>query len=100
MATLNFFRLPINADEGFPQAFRLTVAGQLYQFRLYANVAEELLDPDPSGPFELPSPGAFLVLRVDREEPTGLVTLLRRKLVPDIEYHAAELALTFRTMRV
>ena len=50
--------------------------------------------------FELPLPGAFLVLQVDREEPTGLVTLLRRKLVRDVEYRAAELALTFRTMLV
>jgi len=37
---------------------------------------------------------------VDREEPAGLTTILRRKLVPGVEYHAAELALTFPTMRV
>jgi hypothetical protein len=95
-----FLRLPINADEGFPQAFRLTVGGQLYRFELYANVAEELLDPVPASPFDLPVPGAFLVLRVDREEPTGLVPLLRRKLVPQLVYEADELALTFTTMRV
>jgi hypothetical protein len=100
MATLDFFQLPINADEGVPQAFRLAVGDRLYQFRLYANIAEELLDPAPVGPIDLPAPGAFLVLRVDREEPSGLVTLLQRKLVPDIEYEAAELVLTFRTMRL
>jgi hypothetical protein len=97
---VDFFQLPINADEGVPQAFRLAVGDRLYQFRLYANIAEELLDPAPVGPFELPVPRAFLVLRVDREEPTGLVTLLHRKLVPDLEYEAAELVLTFRTMRL
>jgi hypothetical protein len=100
MATLDFFQLPINADEGLPQAFRLAVGDRLYQFRLYANVAEELLNAAPTGPIDLPIPGAFLVLRVDRESPTGLVTLLQRKLVLDHEYEAAELALTFRTMRL
>jgi len=100
VATLDFFQLPINADEGLPQAFRLAVGDRLYQFRLYANVAEELLNAAPTGPIDLPIPGAFLVLRVDRESPTGLVTLLQRKLVLDHEYEAAELALTFRTMRL
>lgn len=100
MATLDFFQLPINADEGFPQAFRLAVGDRLYQFRLYANIAEELLDPAPVVPFDLPAPGAFLVLRVDREEPTGPVVLMQRKLVPDIEYEAGELVLTFRAMRL
>jgi len=100
MAALDFFQLPINADEGFPQAFRLGVGDRLYQFRLYANIAEELLDPAPVVPLDLPVRGGFLVLRVDREEPTGLVTLLQRKLVVDLEIEAAELVLTFRTMRL
>ena len=100
MAPLTFSRLPIDPAEGFPQSFRLTVGGRLYQFRLHANIAEELLDPAPSGLLDLPARGAFLVLQVDREEPAGLVTILRRKLVPGVEYHAAELALTFRTMRL
>jgi hypothetical protein len=100
MAPLSFSRLPIDATEGFPQSFRLALGGQLYQFRLHANIAEELLDPARSGLLDLPAPGAFLVLQVDREEPTGLVTLLRRKLVPGVEYHTAELAVTFRTMRL
>jgi len=93
-----FFRLPIVADDGFPQAFRLALAGQTYQFRLYANVAEELLPGD--GQLDLPADGAFLVLSVDREEPGGPVRILHRKLVPGVEYVAAELALTFRTMRL
>ncbi|HYQ62566.1 hypothetical protein [Actinophytocola sp.] len=94
---MTFLRLPINAADGFPQAFRLAVAGRTYRFQLYANVAEELLDT-ATGPLELPARGAFLVLSVDREEPAGLTTILRRKLVPGITYQAAELALTFPTM--
>jgi hypothetical protein len=100
VATRSFLRLPIDADEGFPQAFRLAVSGRNYQFRLYANVAEDVVDSAPAVPLDLPSAGAFLVLSVAREEPGGLVTILRRKLVPEVEYLAAELALTFRTMRL
>jgi hypothetical protein len=94
-----YFRLPINADEGFPQAFRLAWSGRDYQFRLYASVAEEVVAGTPAGPIDLPVRGAFLVLSVEREEPGGLVPILRRKLVPGVEYKAAELALTFRVLR-
>jgi hypothetical protein len=92
-----FRRLPINPADGFPQAFRLTVAGRTYRFQLYASVAEELLE-GATGLLDLPVRGAFLVLSVGREEPAGLTTILRRKLVPGMTYHAAELALTFPTM--
>jgi hypothetical protein len=98
--SLSFFALPIQEDEGFPQAFRLSVGNRSYQFRFYANVAEELLDAAPSGLLDLPAARAFLVLSVDREETAGVTTILRRKLVPGVEYHAAELALTFPTMRI
>jgi hypothetical protein len=94
-----FQQLPIDPADGFPQAFRLTLAGRTYRFLLYANVAEELLDGTP-GLLDLPAKGAFLVLSVDREEPDGPRAILRRKLVPGITYHAAELALTFPTMRL
>lgn len=100
MPTRTFNRLPINADEGFPQAFRLALAGRAYRFTLYANVAEEIVLSVPRGPIKLPAKGAFLVLSVEREEPSGLVAILRRKLVPDVEYTAAELALTFRTLQL
>ena len=95
-----FLPLPIDPAEGFPQAFRLALAGRTYQFRLHANVAEEVLAQAPDGLLELPAAGAFLVLTVDREEPAGLVTILRRKLVPNVAYHAAELVLRFGAMRV
>jgi len=98
--SLNFFALPIQEDEGFPQAFRLSVGDHSYQFRFYVNVAEDLLDPTPTGLIDLPEARAFLVLSVDREETGGATTILRRKLVPGVEYHAAELALTFPTMRI
>jgi hypothetical protein len=96
----DFRQLPIDPTEGFPQAFRLSLAGRTYQFALHANVAEEIATAAPDGLLDLPAPGAFLVLAVGREQPGGVVPLLRRKLVPDVEYHAAELALVFRTMQV
>ncbi|MEU5261570.1 hypothetical protein [Amycolatopsis sp. NPDC021455] len=95
----DFLRLPIDPADGFPQAFRLTFAGRTYQFLLYAAVAEDVLE-GASGPLDLPAEHAFLVLTVDREEPGGLTTVLRRKLVPGVEYRAGELVLTFPTMRV
>jgi hypothetical protein len=100
VAALSFARLPIDPAEGFPQAFRLTLAGRTYQFRLHANVSEEFAAAAGDGPIDLPTGGAFLVLSVGREDPAGLTPLLRRKLVPGVEYHAAELALTFPTMRL
>jgi hypothetical protein len=100
MANLSFLALPIDPAEGFPQAFRLSLGGRLYLFRLYANVAEETLAGATGGPLDLPATGAFLALSVDREEPAGPTTILRRKLVPRVEYHAAELALTFPRMRL
>jgi hypothetical protein len=95
-----FNQLPIDPAEGFPQAFRLALGGRTYQFRLYANVSEEFAAAAGDGLVDLPAVGAFLVLAVDREDPAGLVPLLRRKLVSNVEYHAAELALVFRTMRL
>ncbi|MEU1166051.1 hypothetical protein AB0D74_42290 [Streptomyces sp. NPDC048278] len=98
MAALNYLALPIDPADGFPQAFRLSLGVRSYRFRLYANVAEDLLDDASGDLLDLPARRAFLVLSVDREEPAGLTTILRRKLAPGVEYHAAELALTFPTM--
>ncbi|RKT08176.1 hypothetical protein BX286_6260 [Streptomyces sp. 3211.6] len=101
MATPSYLRLPIEPTEGFPQAFRLQLGARIYQFHLYVNAAEDVLRAAPADPvLDLPAAGAFLVLRVAREEPSGLVALLRRKLVPGVEYRAGELSLTFPTMRV
>lgn len=100
MATPSFLRLPIEASEGFPQAFRLSLGQAIYQFRWYANVAEHVAEKLPDGLIDLPARGAFLVLSVAREEPAGSATILRRKLVPGIVYEAGELLLTFRTMKL
>ncbi|MFF7475890.1 hypothetical protein [Streptomyces sp. NPDC008092] len=100
MAALNYLALPIDPAEGFPQAFRLSLAGRSYRFRLYGNIAEDVLDDLPDGPLDLPARSAFLVLSVEREDPAGPASILLRKLVPGVEYHAAELALTFPTLRL
>jgi hypothetical protein len=100
MASPSFLRLPIDPAEGFPQAFRLALGGRTYQFRLHANVTEELAIARAGELLTLPMRGAFLVLAVAREEPAGLVTILRRKLAPGVEYRAAELALLFRVIRL
>ncbi|MCB0128934.1 MAG: hypothetical protein KDE58_42000, partial [Caldilineaceae bacterium] len=50
--------------------------------------------------YHLPAPDAYLVMTVQREEPTGNVVILRRKLVCNLEIEAAELAFLFRTITV
>jgi hypothetical protein len=98
MSTRTYLSLPINADEGFPQAFRLDFGGQVYQILLYANVAEQIAAR--AEVFTLPQDGAFLVMRVLRESQDGVTTIFQRKLVPELEYEAAELAFVFHTMQV
>lgn len=99
MPSRRYFSLPINADEGFPQAFRLTFNEQSYQMLLYVNCAAALLD-DEDAMLQLPIPRAFLVLRVLRETPSGTTAIFQRKVIPYLEYEAAELALLFTEMRV
>lgn len=98
MSTRTYLSLPINADEGFPQSFRLGFGGQVYQILLYANVAEQVAAQ--AEVLTLPRDGAFLVMRVLRESPDGLTAIFQRKLVPELEYEAAELAFVFHTMQV
>jgi hypothetical protein len=101
MSMRTYLSLPINADEGFPQAFRLSFGGQVYQILLYANVAEHIAaQAAPDEVFSLPQDGAFLVMRALRESPDGLTAIFQRKLVPELEYEAAELAFIFHTMQV
>ena len=99
MPELNFQALPINPDEGFPHAFRLNFNERNYQILLYVNVAESVLTKTDQM-LELPFEGAFLVLRVARESSQGAKVIFRRKLVPNLEYAAAELAFVFTQMRV
>ncbi|MFI6166353.1 hypothetical protein ACIBCN_06150 [Nocardia sp. NPDC051052] len=89
-----YLRLPIDADQGFPQAVRISLGERVYVLSIYANVTDEALLRE-SAPLQLPCSGAFLALEVATEEAEGIRILFRRKLVPDLEYEADELALVF-----
>jgi hypothetical protein len=101
MISRTYFQLPINADEGFPQSFLLNFNNQSYQMLFYVNIRETdtSLEKDV---FELPDAdtNAFLVMHVARLTDAGPQVIFRRKLVPNLEYTAAEVAFIFRTMRV
>lgn len=100
MTQRTYLQLPINADEGFPQAFRLSFLGNTYQIALYVNALEGVQARPDDYLYQLPAPDAFLVMTVQREEPAGPVILFRRKVVCNLEYEAAELAFFFRTITV
>jgi len=92
-------RLPVNADEGFPQAFRFAVDGGSYVVELAVTVVDEDLLRNET-PLVLPRPGAYLVMVVSREGPGAAAVVFRRKVVPRHEYDAAELAFVFEEMVV
>ncbi|SRR6266487_1868673 len=103
MTARTYFQLPVNADEGFPQSFRLSFNGTVYQVLLYVNVLEDAAaQPDENDVYTLPDPrgGAFMVMRVAREDISGPAVIFQRKLVLNLEYEAAEVAFVFRQMRV
>jgi hypothetical protein len=111
--------LPIDTSLGFPQSFALVFEGNTYHFRLYVNIAAErlrgaadfLLLPSEQShlPEEiqkamavradvlpLPSEQAYLVAHVEREATGGArETVLTRKLSPELEYEAENIALFF-----
>lgn len=109
MTQPTFLQLPVNADEGFPQAFRFAAGSNAYTVTLQVSVAEELL-PVPGAPagsddrlnavLDLPQPGAFMVATLTRDDASGGTVLLRRKLVPDLVYRAGELLVTVQSMQV
>jgi hypothetical protein len=88
-----YLRLPIQADEGFPQAFRLSLGPSTYTVALSVNIVHG--DPVPGRPLVLPAAGAFMVMSVRRDSPGTPTTIFLRKLVTEHEYEAAELALLF-----
>lgn len=100
MSQRTYLQLPINADEGFPQSFRLSFNGVVYQISLYVNLLEEYTAVPDDYIYTLPAKGAFLVMRVLQEESTGTATIFQRKIVPNLEYEAAEVAFVFRQMQV
>lgn len=95
-------RLPVDADDGFPQAFRFTYAGRTYRVGLYVAVAEHQLEPHRADPRVLidvagDDPRAWLrgwlVGDVVREADGRDVVLLHRRLLPGLSYVLAELRL-------
>jgi hypothetical protein len=93
-----FLRLPVNADDGFPQAFSMRFADRGYTVTLEVTVLDEaaLAGLAAAGqPLVLPRTDAYLVVSVVREDPAPAEVILRRKVVPRHEYEAAELALVF-----
>jgi hypothetical protein len=96
-----YLSLPINAGDGFPQSFRLAFNSQVYQLLFYVNIQEDAVAAAPDGfVFDLPAPGAFMVLRLSRESAAAPQVIFQRKLVANLAYTAAELALRFTTLRV
>src|SRR5687767_15729037 len=85
-----YTRLPVAADEGFPQAFRMSFAGASYQVSLYVSVLDDALLAKEA-PLDLTRPGAYMVMTVAREGPAAAEVIFRRRLVADHEYEAAEL---------
>jgi hypothetical protein len=95
-----YLQLPINPDEGFPQAFRLNFASQAYAILLYVNVPETNPEPPSNTVYNLPTTDAFMVMRVTREGGNASQIIFQRKLVLNLEYQAAELAFVFRQLLV
>lgn len=93
----DYHPLPILADEGFPQSFRLAFAERMYVVGLYVNVSERLLATLPDDALlELPQDEAFLVARIAREsELPEAEVVFQRKVVPQLDYAAGDLALRF-----
>src|SRR5215469_3893495 len=109
MPDLAYFDLPIQGDEGFPQAFRLAFNGASYSIALYVNSSEEDLRALPEDGFlELgvrppdvaPMESSFMVMRVAREAPGGPQLIFFRKLVPNLGYPAVELSFWFGRISV
>jgi hypothetical protein len=97
--TRAYLRLPVNADDGFPQAFRMTLGRGSYLVALYVNVVDEAL-LGAGEALHLPLPGAFMVMVVSREGPGEAQVIFQRKLVLGHEYDAAELAFVFQELTV
>lgn len=96
----NYTPLPIDSTQGFPQGFSSPFGGQTYHFLLYVNFSSQLLDDIFTNKM-LPTESAFLVVQVKREKGDGTrETIFLRKVVPNLEYEAENIALTFSTIRI
>jgi hypothetical protein len=101
VAELQYLKLPINPDEGFPQAFRLALAARAYTITLYINLLDEEGRSDDATVYDLARDArAFMVMSVHRDGPPNDEEIFHRRLVVDHEYDAAELGFLFKELRV
>lgn len=96
----SYLRLPVNADDGFPQAFSMRFGDRGYTVALEVSIIDEDVLTATQQPLVLPCPEAYLVVSVAREDPPPAEVILRRKVVPRHEYEAAELAFVFTEMAI
>jgi hypothetical protein len=101
-AGLQFFQLPVIADQGLPQAFSCAVGLTSYDFGLYANLDAAPGDP-PGTLYDLSSPASppgYLVLRIARQGTSQDQVIFLRKLVPEpgLVHYGAELAVKAATL--
>ena len=92
---MDFLRLPVNADDGFPQSFSMRFGERDYRVTFELSVLDDVARTEP---LVLPSADAYLVMAVEREEPRAVI--FRGKLVPGHRFDAAELAFVFTDMVV
>jgi hypothetical protein len=102
-ADLQFFQLPVLADQGLPQVFSCIVGTTSYDFGVYANITVGESDP-PETRYDLAPPGGlataadppgYLVLRIVRQDTDGPQVIFLRKVVPepDLIHYGSELAI-------
>jgi hypothetical protein len=106
-AGLQFFQLPVVADQGLPQVFSSTVGATSYDFGVYANITvgdsdlpETRYDLAPPSGLATPAdPPGYLVLRIVRQDTDGPQVIFLRKLVPEpgLIHYGAELAIKVTT---
>jgi hypothetical protein len=98
--TREYLSLPVNADEGFPQSFRFVFGNSTYRISLYVTVLEDRPQTVDEIVYELPTETEYMVMTVAREGPGEPQVIFRRRIVPDHEYEADELAFLFREVKV
>lgn len=97
-------RLPLNADDGFPQAVRFTALRRTYRIGLYVAIPEQSLPPrgaDPRTRIDVlgrgdGSPSGLLIADIAAEQDGVDVVLLHRRLLPGLSYRFADLRLEVR----
>lgn len=91
--------LPIDGAGGLPQEFSMLFEGRTYFFRLYVNIPASRL-PSRGTVLDLPTADAFLVVRVEVAESDGTRTpVFLRKVMPDFDYRAGAIFLSFPEQR-